>query len=371
MVVSTGGLMHPADKGTRDLLPFIQDDPGEIVTTETAPDGSPALANSVSIPIMPPAAGPIADPGLVESDDHSGSASVPIKAPASASTLAQTPDPVIGDSEHIEVSAPSLTLNLKIPKPPAAAHRGGSGNSDHRHDGDGQGGQDGGNSHGSDDSGATGKPSETIGHTPGDTGTASEEVDYTHSIGVTQIAEVDQDASIIVQGYVGEVSARLHIDQDLTMDQDVDISFAIDGDGHFAILLDQDTRISQDIDIDIRILDVDDVLYVDVFLRDSVEVEQDTTLDLSITDGPPGGSVAISQGIELDQDVDIDIDIEDELEERYIITVDVDVLQEADADQDAVVDITDRNGEIDMDIEAVQTAFVDQETLVRIDFALA
>ncbi|WP_147707754.1 hypothetical protein [Microvirga massiliensis] len=366
-----GGLMHPADKGTRDLLPFIQDDPGEIVTAETVPDGSPALANAVSIPVKPSVAGLTADPGLVENDGHSGSASVPIKAPAFASTLSQTPDPVIGDSEHIEVSAPSLTLNLKIPKPPAVAHRGGSGNSDHQYDEDGQDGHDGGNGHGGEDSGAASKPSEATEYTPGDAGAASEEDDHTHSIGVTQVAEVDQDASIIVQGYVGEVCARLHIDQDVTMDQDVDISFAIDGDGHFDVLLDQDTRISQDVDIDIRILDVDDVLHVDVFLRDSVEVEQDTTLGLSITDGPPGGNVAISQDIELDQNVDIDIDIEDELEEHYGITVAVNILQEADTDQDAVVDIVDHDGEIDMDIEAIQTAFVDQETLVRIDFALA
>jgi hypothetical protein len=366
-----GGLMHPVDKGTRDLLPFIQDDPGEIVTTETSLDGSPATANAVSDPAVPSAAGPIVDPGLAEDDGSSGSVPVPIKAPAAAPVSYQALDPATGDSEHIEVAAPSLTLNLKIPKPPAAAHRGGTGNSDHQHDGDGRSEQDGDNAHDSDDPDATGRASGKTGHDPGDVGTASEEVDDGHSIGVTQIAEVDQDASIIVQGYVGEVHARLHIDQNVTMDQDVDISFAIDGDGHFDVLLDQDTRISQDIDVDIRILDVDDVLYVDVFLRDSVEVEQDTILDLSITDGPPGGTVAISQDIELDQDVDIDIDIEDELEERYIITVDVDVLQEADADQDAVVDITDRNGEIDMDVEAVQTAFVDQETLVRIDFALA
>ena len=135
----------------------------------------------------------------------------------------------------------------------------------------------------------------------------------------------------MVSGYVGEVVARVHIDQDLTMDQDVDISFLIDGDGHFALLLDQDMRIDQEVEIDIEIFDVDGVLYVDLFLRDSIEIEQDTTLDVRISDGSPGGTVEVNQDIELDQTVDIDIDVEDELEERYVVKVDVASLQEVDA----------------------------------------
>ena len=113
------------------------------------------------------------------------------------------------------------------------------------------------------------------------------------------------------------------------------------------------------------------MLHVDVFLRDSVEVEQDTTIDMRISDGPPGGTVEVNQDIELDQDVDIDIDIEDELEERYVVKVNVEVLQEVDADQDAVVDIKDWNGEIDMDVDAMQTAVVEQQTIVQVDFSLA
>ena len=188
---------------------------------------------------------------------------------------------------------------------------------------------------------------------------------------MTQIAIVDQEASVMVSGYVGEVVARVHIDQDLTMDQDVDISFLIDGDGHFALLLDQDMRIGQEVEIDIEIFDVDGVLYVDLFLRDSIEIEQDTTLDVRISDGSPGGTVQVNQDIELDQTVDIDIDVEDELEERYVVKVDVASLQEVDARQEAAVDITNWNGEIDMDIDAVQTAVVEQHTIVQADFSLA
>jgi hypothetical protein len=130
-------------------------------------------------------------------------------------------------------------------------------------------------------------------------------------------------------------------------------------------------RIDHDIRVDVTIFDGGDVLHIDDFLRDWVEVEQDTTLGMRITDGPPGGTVEVEQTLEIDQDVDIDIDIEDELEERYIINVEVEIRQEVDAEQNAVVDIADINGGIDMDVDAAQTAAVDQETIVRADFALA
>ncbi len=207
-------------------------------------------------------------------------------------------------------------------------------------------------------------------HRPNDTEGALSEFDDVDSINVTQVAAVDQDASIIVNGYMGDVVARLHIDQDLMMDQDADVSFTIDGDGHFDVLLDQEMHIDQDLQIDLDMFDVDGVLYVDLFLHDSVEVEQDTSVDARISDGPPGGTVEVNQNIEMDQDVNIDVDIEDELEKRYLVNVDVVVRQEVDADQDAVVDIKDLNGEIDLDLDATQTAAVDQHTFVEADFAL-
>lgn len=221
------------------------------------------------------------------------------------------------------------------------------------------------------------KPDDTTTITGGDqppVGGGQDEPDQPddeHSVDVTQDATVDaQDADIIVTGYVGEVVAQLYIDQDLVMDQDVDISFTIDGDGNFSIVLDQYTLIDQQVSIDLDIFDVDNVLHVDLFLRDLIVIDQDTTVDISIDDGDPGGTVEINQEIELNQDVDVDIDIEDELEERYAVTITTDVDQTADADQDADVDITDNNGQIDVDVDAVQTAVVEQETVLRADFAL-
>ena len=37
--------------------------------------------------------------------------------------------------------------------------------------------------------------------------------------------------------------------------------------------------------------------------------EQDTAIDMEISDGPPGGTVEVNQFIELDQDVHVQIDI--------------------------------------------------------------
>ena len=51
--------------------------------------------------------------------------------------------------------------------------------------------------------------------------------------------------------------------------------------------------------------------------------------------------------------------------------VDLDVVQEVNADQDATVHITDWNGGMDIDVDAAQTASIEQEAIAKIDFALA
>ncbi len=198
----------------------------------------------------------------------------------------------------------------------------------------------------------------------------AEDADGSSSITVTQYAEVTQDASIEVSGYVGDVVTRLYIDQDLSMDQDVDIDFTIDGNGRFSARIDQDTHIDQAIEVDVKIADTDGVLYLDVYLKDAVTVDQTTGLDLHIGDGDPGGSVAIDQGIDLDQDVDIDLEIEDDLALRYKVDVSVDVEQAVQTTQTADVDIKDWHGAIEMDVEATQIALIEQQTAVHADFHL-
>ena len=359
--------MISADKDTRDLLPQSKVDPEELIGAEMMFAGSLAPASGVPLYTVSSAAmQPAADLPPTEQEDvpldqgsHEQPAAVLITGLAASINAPDVSHGPTEGSQFIPISVVEEASVLK--QPPIAYGGGGAGGRDHREDGSDKrqplpesDGARGGASHGPDG--------------PHD---ISGEVDDAHSINVTQIAIVDQEASVMVSGYVGEVVARLHINQDLMMDQDVDISFMIDGDGHFALLLDQNMRIDQELEIDLKIFDVDGVLYVDLFLHDSIEIEQDTTLDMRISDGSPGGTVEVNQDIELDQEVDIDIDIEDELEERYIVEVNVESLQEIDAEQDAAVDVMDWNGEIDMDVYALQMAAVEQQTIVQADFSLA
>ena len=349
--------MIPFDKGTRNLLPVFEADPQEMFGAETEFAGAPGHANEFPAPAASSLAHRHADPPKVESDGSAGHATLPIKGPASPVAASHDLETSGRDAEGLHVIAISLPSGLHPAKLPGSPHSE-AGHVDTHHE--------------ATQSDRPEADKEVGDAASGDLGEGNRAADDDgHSIRVTQVAEVDQNASIIVEGYVGEVVARLHIDQDLTMDQDVDISFSIDGEGRFAILVDQDMRIDQDTQIVVDFHDDNGVLYVDVFLHDSIAVEQDTTVEMQISDGHFGGTVEVQQVIELDQDVDIDIDIEDELEERYVIKLDVEVVQDVDAEQDAIVDITDRNGEIDMDVEAVQTASVDQEIIVRADFALA
>jgi len=362
--------MLPVDRGTRDLLPPIEADQKEVIGPELTVTGSLVSASDIPLPTIPAAVHPAVDLPPAEQEDRATSAgsdehsvTVPIKSMA-PSIEGHHVSGALGEPHFVSIS---VAQNFSGPKPSATTYRDGAGSHDHRQDGhDRQDGYDRQDGHQVEPGGNDPRDGVNPASSDGDLA----EIDNAHSIDVTQIAVVDQDASIMVSGYVGDVVARLHVDQDLVMDQDADVSFAIDGEGHFAVLLDQEMRIDQEIEIDLEIFDVDGVLHVDVFLRDSVEVEQDTTIDVRISDGPPGGTVEVNQDIELDQDIDVDIDIEDELEERYAIQAHVDVLQQADAHQDAIVDINDWNGEIDVDVDATQTAAIDQQTIVQVDFAV-
>jgi hypothetical protein len=367
--------MLPTDKRTHGGLPPFGADPQEIAGPELTVVGGLAVASEIPFPAAPPAMHSVADlpPGEQEGGPTHGfdgnPATMPIKNLAPSSDTHDLSG-ALGATDGPNVSSISVAQNSPGPRPPAITHREGAGSHDGHDHQDEPSGDDarGGVSLGPNDS-----ELDEIDDTPNAIGAGSNDrgptgTDDVLSINVMQTVLVDQDASLAVTGYVGEVAARLHICQDLVMDQDVDISFTVDGEGNFAVLLDQEMRIDQEIDLDLEIFDVDGVLHLDVFLRDSVEVEQDTTIDLRISDGPPGGTVDVNQDIELDQDVDIDIDTE--LEELYAVKAYVDVLQQADADQDAVVDIDDWNGEIDMDVEATQTAIIEQQTVVQVDFAL-
>jgi hypothetical protein len=356
--------MFPANDSTRDLLPPIATDPEDILGPEMPFAGNLVPASDVPPPSYPASH---ADAGLPRIEQEDGAhehesdwslVKVPFKYLAPSSATSNSSGAHVKDSAGSHFIPDSVAHHASMRKPSTINDRGGAGSHNPEGKQDRLPEPDGDDVHGD----VSGNPDDSYG------GLA--ETDEAHSINVRQIAIVDQDASILANGYVGEVVARVHIDQDLLMDQNVDIDLTIDGNGHFNILLDQDVRIDQDVQIDLEIFDVNGVLYVDLFLHDAVEVEQHTTVDMRISDGPFGGTVEVNQDIEMTQDVDIDIDIEDDLEERYIVKVQVDTLQQADVDQDVVVDVKECNGETEMDIYATQMAAVDQQTIVQADFAL-
>jgi hypothetical protein len=345
--------MLPADKDTRDLLPLIAAAPTTIAAAESEVCRGPVPEDKATFDA--PGLHRISDAVRDSEQEHSSTPTMPFEHTQPSHPASCAPELFQGEAAGLHLMPVPSVQAISVSQPSSGdGSSEGTGDHDPRAVGHSSLITEGGD-------GTAERPT---------AGSAAGETDDSHSINLTQIAEVDQVASIMVRGYAGEVVARLHIDQDIMMDQDVDFGFMIDGDGHFVIRLDQDMRIEQEIDIDLEIFDADGVLYLDLYVRDSIEIEQTTTLDMWITDGPPGGTVQVHQDVELEQDVDIDIEIEDDLEERYAIKVDIDVIQEVDADQDAAIDVAYANGGIDMDVDAVQTAAVDQETVAQIDFAL-
>lgn len=344
--------MLPADEANRYLLPSIGPDADDFLAPGTHVIGIPEAASDFTLADAPSVIHPTDDLAPVEDGDGK-LAATPITAQASTSTAFHSSEALQIDAYDPGVATILVARDISMQQPLAMARRGGGGGKSGQSDHDGDEGR----------SGTLQQPSKA------DAGNG--EIDDAHEISVTQIAEVDQDAIVIVTGYAGKVVARIQVDQDIVMHQEINVDFTFDGGPQFTVLLEQDMRIDQETAIDLGIFDIDGVLYLDLFLRDFVEIEQDTTLDVRFGDGPIGGTVEVDQDIELDQDVDIDIDIDDELEEHYSVNVTVDVRQYVDAMQDADVDITVWNDEVDIDVDATQTAIVDQDVAVTIDFAVA
>jgi hypothetical protein len=369
--------MTPYDRGIRDLVPLFLEDPDELaLDIEEDADGA------VPSPDIPPA-----DVSASRSSEEA------MRLPALSAHMTDSPwlpmQNVLSSSSQID-QLPAQAIGSEIVAPSSAAEPGLFDQSFTNYPVS-AGAHGGGGNRPADDvpsgpGSSSDQPVQTETSPPAQTtdggggvpqqgaaiGSESpvEETDEEHDIAVTQIADVDQDATIVVQGYMGSVVSRFHIDQKILMDQDADIDVNIDGNGHFAITIDQKMYISQQTDVDLKVFDEDGVLYVDLYLRDVIEVDQDTSVLFNMYDGFGDNDLVIIQDLDMDQDVDVDVDVEDELEERYDVKVDVSVLQDADADEDANLHITNHSGELEVDLDANQVANIDQETFVKIDFAL-
>jgi len=383
--------MPPFDRGVRDLLPFLQADSDELGIRNEVEEGAAAQdAPSPDVPAVSTPA-PAQEMDLPQPGGHviaatsvtaqgaasSGASSEPI--PAKVGSTAVDGPSTAPDDGRLDSTSDQIPLSGGG----SAGVRAQARDADAP---DGAGEPSGENA--SDEGTTTSRNEEMSGSDSPEDGPASggalpggpvaqqnpaipEEAEETgHDIAVSQIADVDQDATILVEGYVGSVVTRFHVDQDIRMDQDADIDVDVDGSGHFRIFIGQRMYINQETEIDIDIYDEGGILYVDLFLRDLVEVDQDVDIDFDLYDGLGGNELTIVQDLEMDQDTDIDIEIEDELEDRYTVRVDVAVRQDVDAEQDAELQIASHDGDLEVDIQSDQVAAIDQETLVKLDFAL-
>jgi hypothetical protein len=382
--VAPGGSMTPYDRGIRDLLPLFEPDPDALWMTAVKEPVGPVL--STALPEVHVADGRSSGDARQDQDQPShgpsGTPILPQNAPTSSSlpagaTAGHGDGSAIATPVHPAepvVSAPSFHRD-----PILSGGRGGSDDPDlFRPDEAGEAGTEPraaeSRSPGADSGGVAAAPQGTL-PGQGDVATHSVrgpvgETDGEHDIAVTQLADVEQDATIVIQGYMGSVVSRFHVDQKILIDQDADIEVDIAGNGHFAITIDQKMYISQQTDVDVSIFDEDGVLYVDLFLRDVIEVDQDTSVLFNLYDGFGDNDLVVIQDLEMDQDADVEVEIEDELEERYSVAVDVAVLQDVEADEEVDLRIANRAGDLEVDLEANQVATIDQETFVKLDFAL-
>jgi hypothetical protein len=189
-------------------------------------------------------------------------------------------------------------------------------------------------------------------------------------IHIVQTVLVDQDAEVLLNGWIGDSKIRIFAENDADMDQDVDVDLDLDCNGRMVLRLDQSMKIDQETEIDLDIYEVKGVLYVDLYLRNEVDIDQDTEIDLMM-DGWSGPSfVDVDNNLAVRQHTDVDVDIEDDLEEKFAIKVAVGVKQAIDVDQVGDVDVTYAGGAFGVDVDAIQTATIEQDTTLKIDFAV-
>ena len=187
---------------------------------------------------------------------------------------------------------------------------------------------------------------------------------------IVQTAFVDQDAEVLLNGWIGDSKIRVFMENDADIDQDVDIDLDYDSSGRMFLRLNQLMTIDQETEIDLDIYEVKGVLYVDLHLRNEVDVEQDTELDLMMGGWNGGSLVYANNDLDVRQHTDVDIDIDDDLEEQFKIKVAVGIKQAIHTDQDADIDLTYANGAFGVDLDAIQTATIEQDTTLKIDFSV-
>jgi hypothetical protein len=385
--------MLSPDRGTRNLLPLLIEKQDEIV--QAADDGgqvrqisdSGLSTSASSNPIIDPAVphvGPIhQDTGPSPQGSAAPAAQNPAAHASSSSVDLNRADAIGGDHSAMKVDDSGSGTFSAHASPSGAAYGtglipnavsphptdGGFTNEDREHPGHAVEERDADSP--MSNPAATGIPPETA-TPPGIPASAGIPIAVPDSddIHIVQTAFVDQDAEVLLNGWMGESKIRVFMDNDADMVQDANVELDIDGNNRMFLRLDQSMTIDQDTEIDLDIYEVEGVLYVDLYLKNEVDIAQDTELDLMM-DGWNGKSqFFVNNDLDVRQHVDIDVDIEDELEEKFAIKVAIGVKQAIDADQDADIDVSYADSGFGVDVDAIQTATIDQDTTLRIDFSV-
>jgi hypothetical protein len=385
--------MLPPDRGTRNLLPLLIEEQDEIV--QTADDGGRVRQISDSGLPTSPSSNPVIDPtaphvGPIHQD--TGSSPQGVTAPAAQNPAVHTAPSSVdlnradaiggGHSAMKDDDSGPGTFSAHV-SPSGAPHGAGltpNGVSHHPADGGLTNEDQNGPEYDLEERGAdtpmsnpaaVGFPPDgaTPSGTPAQAGIPIAIPD-SDDIHIVQTAFVDQDADVLLNGWMGESKIRVFMDNDADMVQDADVRLDIDDNNRMFLRLDQSMMIDQNTEIDLDIYEVEGILYVNLYLRNEVDIVQDTELDLMM-DGWNGKSqFFVTNDLDVRQNVDVDVDIDDELEEKFAIKVAVGVKQAIDVDQDADIDVSYADGGFGVDVDAIQTATIDQDTTLRIDFSV-
>jgi hypothetical protein len=385
--------MLSPDRGTRNLLPLLIEKQDEIA--HAADDGGQVRQISDSGLSTSPSSNPTIDPALphvgpIHQDtgpSPQGSAAPAAQNPAahasSSSVDLNRADAIGGDHSAMKVDDSGSGTFSAHASPSGAAYGtglipnavsphptdGGFTNEDREHSGHALEDRDADSPMSNPT--ATGIPPETA-TPPGIPASAGIPIAVPDSddIHIVQTAFVDQDAEVLLNGWMGESKIRVFMDNDADMVQDANVELDIDGNNRMFLRLDQSMTIDQDTEIDLDIYEVEGVLYVDLYLKNEVDIAQDTELDLMMDGWNGKNQFFVNNDLDVRQHVDIDVDIEDELEEKFAIKVAIGVKQAIDADQDADIDVSYADSGFGVDVDAIQTATIDQDTTLRIDFSV-
>lgn len=382
--------MLAPDKATRNLLPYLVERPAEAILQDDEDGGPVEIGLILGVPV-PSASGYTVDGAMPESGSGVQGSALPApptivpQASSPYNSSSQGPPSVAHQATGFDIgrisggaSDTTLTGDAPSSSPHSASSASAHGSAAPARPDDERGNATSPHGDLDKDGVVSSKPvmgddGHALTDAPAETPASVEnplELPDGDDLHIVQLAFVDQDVDVFLNGWMGDSKIRVFADNDADISQDVDIDLDIDGDQRMFLRLDQSMTIDQATEIDVDIYEELGILYVDLFLRNDVDLEQNTDLDLMM-DGWQGDSqFLVNNDLDVRQNTDVDVDIEDELEEKFAIKVAIGIKQAISINQDADIEVSYADGGFGVDVEATQTAAIDQDTILKIDFAV-